>query len=847
MATPYTTPSMPTRPGLIPTISGNGGLANEIKRTLTNMEQLKVVELKALSKSLQLSTGGKKAQLQTRIADFIKRSMYLNVVDPWRPKAINALILRLHSQAGPLPSYFDMWEAIKGGIRNPESAPIPSSIGTTSSGVNHSPQQTQPVTSTSHIRPAVSVPNKSTTEKYHPSVFYNIMYSVPNSSIMLPRNEHKGRGTSRFKFNKQVCYNGNTMTNNRLYLFCREVKPGTPQYYEVKFPFLNEIMMNGIKNQSGTAKPADVTQYLLDSGSNSIDIIFAQTTSKYIASCFVVQIKSPEDLLQEIIHKRTKIRTDLTLTFIKETLDSESDDDFVTTSMVLSLQCPISYTKMKYPARSVDCKHLQCFDALWYLHSQQQVPTWSCPVCSKRVPYENLRISEYVETIVKQTDDDVEQVQINRDGTWIPFDEDEPVGNNENQNNVNDRNVKEESNTSIGGITNPGTLHTHGGDVNIISLDSSDEEEEQPTMNQYSRVQGNDNNNNDNNNDNDTVGVGKNSQTRKPPSDNESDVDSDVPLSEQNPNQVLQHASNANINNMSNNGNNPFMSNLRISMPSTSSMNNVTHNNNYNNTQSVPTAPLPQRTFNSTSDEIANAIASAAALANAREKAKADTEARSRSRADVNFEANVRARRFTTDNRNGPVNSSEVANRITNNVINGPRPTAEVSQGYTQQDDRTESVTSDNGNNVEPPKENTSNSPGATSSNSDSSNILGLTGSFSTFNRSLFSNKETPGVTNKTHVSNTSNNAPEKRDISKRRTHNNVVSPFIPRKPYPPSIPRKRPNDNNPNNNSDKTNKNTDLTNTLGVEMSDPGSGTGSGTEHAPDNDMEIIDLTSDD
>mgnify|MGYP003365605771 CR=1 FL=1 len=841
MTTPYTPTNTPTRPGVLPTIpSGGGGLANEIKRTLTNMEHLKVVELKALCKSLQLSTGGKKAQLQTRIADFIKRSMYLNVVDPWRPKAINALILRLHSQVGPLPSYFDMWEAIKRGIQNPESAPIPTGIGTASLGVTGLPPPAQSVPSTSHVRPTTGVTNKGPTEKYIPSVFYNVMYSVPNTSILLPRNEQKGRGIARFKFNKQVCYNGNTMTNNRLYLFCREVKASTSQYFEVKFPFLNEIMMNGkkitdnvrgIKNQNGTAKPADMTQYLLDSGSNNIEIIFAQTTSKYIASCFVVQIKSPEELLQEIIHKRPKIKTDVTLAFIKETLDAESDDDFVTTSMVLSLQCPISYTKMRYPARSIDCKHLQCFDALWYLHSQQQVPTWSCPICSKKAPYENLRISEYVETIVQKTNDDIEQVQINRDGSWIPFNDDEPLGNNENENNNNDKNVKEESNTSIGGITNAGPAQMHGADTNVISLDSSDEEEEEPATNQYSGNQGNDNNANADTN----VNIGTNTHTEKTPTENESEVDSDVPLSEQNTIQASQHGYNANMNNVSsnnnnNNNNNPFVTNPAVRIPpATTTVNNVTNNTNNNNTNFTRSIPRPT-SLTSNSDQIAYAIASAAALANARAKAKTDAD-EAKAREKANREANGRAKEFVSGNPNPVTNPSSVIDSNNSNPSgnSGSNQTTEVLRTNTQLANGNKSPDGDN--NIEPHKENT------TSSNNDSSNILGLTGSFSTFNRSLFSNKETANVTNK------ATNSTEKRDVNKRRTHNNVVSPFIPRKPYPPSIPRKRPNDNN-NNNIDKTNKIiNNSSNNLGVEMGEPGSI----TRNAPDNDMEIIDLTSDD
>jgi E3 SUMO-protein ligase PIAS1 len=94
-----------------------------------------------------------------------------------------------------------------------------------------------------------------------------------------------------------------------------------------------------------------------------------------------------------------------------------NDPDVVATSTVLSLKCPLSYTRLRTPCRSVLCNHIQCFDASSYLQLQEQGPQWICPICNQSAPFENLAIDEYVRKIL-ETSDSVEQVTIEPDGRW---------------------------------------------------------------------------------------------------------------------------------------------------------------------------------------------------------------------------------------------------------------------------------------------------------------------------------------------------------------------------------------------------------------------------------------------
>lgn len=48
--------------------------------------------------------------------------------------------------------------------------------------------------------------------------------------------------------------------------------------------------------------------------------------------------------------------------------------------------------RLTVPCRAITCTHLQCFDAALYLQMNEKKPTWTCPVCDKKAPYDTLII-----------------------------------------------------------------------------------------------------------------------------------------------------------------------------------------------------------------------------------------------------------------------------------------------------------------------------------------------------------------------------------------------------------------------------------------------------------------------
>ena len=97
---------------------------------------------------------------------------------------------------------------------------------------------------------------------------------------------------------------------------------------------------------------------------------------------------------------------------------SGDEDDVQMDSLKISLIDPLARTRIRIPARAVDCTHLQCFDLYSYLMMNEKRPGWKCPVCDRNAIYSKLIIDEYFERILKSVAPGVEEVELLKDGTW---------------------------------------------------------------------------------------------------------------------------------------------------------------------------------------------------------------------------------------------------------------------------------------------------------------------------------------------------------------------------------------------------------------------------------------------
>ncbi|XP_051751754.1 E3 SUMO-protein ligase PIAS2 isoform X5 [Ctenopharyngodon idella] len=132
----------------------------------------------------------------------------------------------------------------------------------------------------------------------------------------------------------------------------------------------------------------------------------------------VRQLTSPL-LLQRLRMKGIR-NPDHSRALIKEKLTADPDSEIATTSLRVSLMCPLGKMRLTVPCRAVTCSHLQCFDAALYLQMNEKKPTWICPVCDKKAAYESLIIDGLFMEILNDCTD-VDEIKFQEDGTWCPM------------------------------------------------------------------------------------------------------------------------------------------------------------------------------------------------------------------------------------------------------------------------------------------------------------------------------------------------------------------------------------------------------------------------------------------
>ena len=81
---------------------------------------------------------------------------------------------------------------------------------------------------------------------------------------------------------------------------------------------------------------------------------------------------------------------------VKQKLREDGECEIATTSLRVSLLCPLGKMRMLLPCRAETCHHLQCFDASLFLQMNERKPTWTCPVCDKAALYDTLVIDGLV-------------------------------------------------------------------------------------------------------------------------------------------------------------------------------------------------------------------------------------------------------------------------------------------------------------------------------------------------------------------------------------------------------------------------------------------------------------------
>ncbi|XP_023318411.1 E3 SUMO-protein ligase PIAS1 isoform X2 [Trichogramma pretiosum] len=169
-------------------------------------------------------------------------------------------------------------------------------------------------------------------------------------------------------------------------------------------------------------RPVNISQLvkLSPTVANTVTVSWAADYGRrYAIGIYLVRKLTSSELLQRMKSKGVK-HSDYTRGLIKEKLCEDADSEIATTSLRVSLACPLGKMRMSTPCRASTCYHLQCFDASLFLQMNERKATWHCPVCDKPALYDNLTIDGYFQEVLSSNKllPDVNEIQLLQDGSW---------------------------------------------------------------------------------------------------------------------------------------------------------------------------------------------------------------------------------------------------------------------------------------------------------------------------------------------------------------------------------------------------------------------------------------------
>ncbi|KAG7257822.1 hypothetical protein CRUP_038593 [Coryphaenoides rupestris] len=222
-------------------------------------------------------------------------------------------------------------------------------------------------------------------------------------------------------------------------------------------------------------RPINITSLVRLSTTVPNTIVVSWTSEigrSFSMAVYLVRQQTSTVLLQRLRAKGIR-NPDHSRALIKEKLTADPESEIATTSLRVSLLCPLGKMRLTIPCRALTCSHLQCFDATLYIQMNEKKPTWVCPVCDKKAPYEHLIIDGLFMEILNSCSD-CDEIQFTEDGIWSPM--------------RSKKEVQEVSGSYNGVDSDSGRTdvseHKHGSshdykkvDVIDLTLDSSSEDE----------------------------------------------------------------------------------------------------------------------------------------------------------------------------------------------------------------------------------------------------------------------------------------------------------------------------------------------------------------------------------
>ncbi|XP_063674718.1 E3 SUMO-protein ligase PIAS2-like isoform X5 [Bolinopsis microptera] len=226
------------------------------------------------------------------------------------------------------------------------------------------------------------------------------------------------------------------------------------------------------------SNPIDITGHcrLSSAYPNVLNVTWAANYGQ--RHCIVVRLvrQHNSQILLDRLKKHIR-NVDHSKALIKEKLSCD-DNEIATTSLRVSLLCPLSKARIQIPCRPTTCSHLQCFDASIFLQMNERKATWQCPVCDGAAKYGTLAIDAFFKLIISQSPD-AEEIEVFPDGSWKALTNKPDPSPSESRSSSKPEAISVDSPESAGpSSSSPTTTATPATAVHdIIDILSSDDED----------------------------------------------------------------------------------------------------------------------------------------------------------------------------------------------------------------------------------------------------------------------------------------------------------------------------------------------------------------------------------
>ncbi|CAH9106700.1 unnamed protein product [Cuscuta europaea] len=149
----------------------------------------------------------------------------------------------------------------------------------------------------------------------------------------------------------------------------------------------------------------------------------------------------------------------------------------------ISLNCPISFKRIKTPIKGHSCKHLKCFDYDNYVSINSKRPSWRCPHCNQHVCFTDIRFDQSFFKVLKEVTENVTDVIIYSDGSWKAIIESDGEHHNHPNNNSN-KQMPDTSPEFAEGEMGPPYCNPHIDILDLTALDNNEKGTEDEIVDQ---------------------------------------------------------------------------------------------------------------------------------------------------------------------------------------------------------------------------------------------------------------------------------------------------------------------------------------------------------------------------